>query len=67
MIRRADDRKRHWELLSNSRGEFAQRVPAGSADYIVAAKPKGRKKTLTQITVHVRNEERQDVSLRLLE
>jgi hypothetical protein len=66
-IRRADDPKRHWELISNSWGEFAQRVPAGSADYIVTAKPKGRKKVLTEAPVHIRNDERQDVNLRLVE
>jgi hypothetical protein len=66
-IRHVSDKNRHWELISNSQGEFAQRVPAGSADYIVAAKPKGRKKMPTETTVHIRNDERQDVSLRLLE
>jgi hypothetical protein len=66
-IRHVSDKNRHWELISNSQGEFAQRVPAGSADYIVAVKPNGRKKTPTEVTVHIRNDEPQNVSLRLLE
>jgi hypothetical protein len=66
-IRHAEDRNRHWELISNSQGEFAQRVPAGIADYIVAAKPKKGKKTGPEVTVHIRNDERQDVRLYLTE
>src|SRR5436309_7522137 len=31
-IRRADKKKPHWELYSDHRGEFAQRVPAEKAD-----------------------------------
>src|ERR1700692_1952451 len=33
-IRRSDEKKARWELFSNHTGEFAQRVPAGKADYI---------------------------------
>ncbi len=36
-IRRADQKKAHWELFSDHRGEFAQRVPPGPADYVVWA------------------------------
>ncbi len=42
-IRRADEKKAHWELYSNHTGEFAQRVPVGKADYIVWADLKGYK------------------------
>ena len=43
-IRRTDQKRPKWELISNHEGEFAQRVPAGKADYIVtvdAKTPKG--------------------------
>ena len=38
-IRRSTDKpkKVRWELYSDHHGEFAQRVPAGEADYIVTA------------------------------
>lgn len=39
-IRRAGEKKSHWETQSNSRGEFAIRVPQGS-EYEVAAEAKG--------------------------
>jgi hypothetical protein len=39
-IRRAGEKKGHWETQSNSRGEFAIRVPQG-AEYEVAAEAKG--------------------------
>ncbi len=42
-IRRADQKKAHWELYSDHNGEFAQRVPAGQADYLVWADLKGYK------------------------
>ena len=34
-IRRANEKKARWELLSDHRGEFAQRLPAGKADYVI--------------------------------
>jgi len=34
-IRPAGQKKAKWEVISDHRGEFAQRVPAASADYIV--------------------------------
>lgn len=43
-IRRATDKKPKWELVSDNNGEFAQRVPAGTMDYIIQADiktPKG--------------------------
>jgi hypothetical protein len=39
-IRRADQKKARWETHSNSRGEFAVRVPKGP-DYEIAAESKG--------------------------
>ena len=42
-IRRADDKKPRWELISDHNGEFAQRVPAGKADYVIWADLKGYK------------------------
>jgi len=65
-IRRAEDKKAKWELISDSRGEFAQRVPVGAQDYVVQADvktPKGQPKPET--TAHIDNNERTDVSLHL--
>jgi hypothetical protein len=39
-IRRSDQKKSRWETYSNSRGEFAVRVPKGP-DYEIAAESKG--------------------------
>ena len=71
-IRRSDKKKPQWELMSNHKGEFAQRVPAGTADYIIWADLKGFKsldgRKLTQgeeAKVHVDNEERVDTGLHL--
>ena len=65
-IRRADQKKPKWELMSDHQGEFAQRVPAGKADYIITADvktPKGQPKP--ELTIHVDNDERKDFVLRL--
>ena len=65
-IRRASDKKAKWELISDRRGEFAQRVPAGKQDYVVQADvkmPKGQPKPET--TVHIDDSERTDISLHL--
>lgn len=65
-IRRSGDKKPKWQLTSDNRGEFAQRVPAGEDDYIVEADvktPKGQPKP--QATVHVTGDERQDTGLHL--
>jgi hypothetical protein len=73
-IRRATDKpnKVRWELYSDHRGEFEQRVPAGEADYIVSADLKGVKfadgtpaRLVQEVTVHVYNDEREDMSLHL--
>jgi len=72
-IRRADDdaKKTRWEVYSNHTGEFAQRVPAGKADYIVWADVKGYKlsgrklKPGSEVTAHIESDERSDIGLHL--
>ncbi len=71
-IRRADDKKPRWELYSDHNGEFAQRIPAGKADYLVWADLKSYKynsnKELlvgTEVTVHIEYDERADIGLHL--
>jgi hypothetical protein len=66
-----------WELFSDHRGEFAQRVPPGPGDYLATGvvevelvengKPqKSKKKRLTgEAKVHVAGEEERDLSLHL--
>jgi hypothetical protein len=70
-IRRAGQNKAEWNLISDHRGEFAQRVPAGKADYVVKANlkpPKGNKDwKAPETTAHVENDERIDVGLHLTE
>lgn len=63
-IRRSDQKKPKWRLLSNHEGEFAQRVPAGKADYIVTVDEKVKKGgPKVETTVHVDNDERKDFVL----
>jgi hypothetical protein len=71
-IRRAQDKKPKWELYSNHAGEFAQRVQAGKADYVVGAdlkdfkSPDGKLLHLVrEIPVHIDNDERVDIGLHL--
>jgi hypothetical protein len=71
-IRRSDQRKPKWELYSDHAGEFAQRVPAGQATYVIWADLKGYKsmngKRLEAgdpVTVQIQNDERADISLHL--
>ena len=64
-IRRADHKKAQWEHYSDHQGEFAQRVPAGEADYIVWAEPEGKHAPVVEVKVHVQNDERVDTSLHL--
>ena len=71
-IRRTDDKKPRWELYSDHNGEFAQRVPAGKADYVAWADLKGYKynsnkqlRVGTEVTVHIENDERADIGLHL--
>jgi len=65
-------KKVRWEVYSDHHGEFAQRVPAGEADYILFIDPKGLKtsdgkrlRLLHEVTVHIYNEEREDTGLHL--
>jgi hypothetical protein len=56
-IRRAGEKKFHWESFTNSRGEFAVRVPQGS-DYEMVVRVKGfAEQTRTIDTKTVGNEE----------
>jgi hypothetical protein len=71
-VRRSDQKKARWELYSDHRGEFAQRVPAGKADYVLWADMKGYKnpggkplESGPQVTVHIENNERVDTGLHL--
>jgi hypothetical protein len=67
-IRRGTDKKPKWELMSDARGEFAQRVPTGTEDYVIQADikpPKGQPKP--EITVRIDDNERKDVGLHLTE
>src|SRR5437764_15261344 len=73
--------KKHpnWELVSDHRGEFAQRVPHGPADYVVSGaaeiapaqngSPQAHKKKRikSEARIHIEKEERQDISLHLSE
>ena len=77
-IRRTSDKKTRWQLISDHNGEFAQRVPAGTADYVVSAdvkrtgfKPKSDNSLQgapdrSEVTVHIQNDERIDVGLHLM-
>jgi hypothetical protein len=74
--------KKHpsWQLMSDHRGEFAQRIPPGPNDYLIhgeaqytSAGPDGKpqkskiKRLTGETKVHVDNEERLDISLHLTE
>jgi hypothetical protein len=73
-IRRSTDKpkKVRWDQYSDHHGEFAQRVPAGEADYILSADLKGVKlsdgtqlRLLEEVKVHIFNDEREDTGLHL--
>ena len=73
-IRKAKDKpsKVRWEVYSDHHGEFEQRLPSGDADYILSADLKGFKtndgkplRLVQEVTVHIYNDERQDVGLHL--
>ncbi len=76
-IRRADDKKPRWHLVSNHLGEFIQRVPAGSADYLVWPEAlldnKGNYKKISRlpegspVKVHIEKDERINIGLHLTE
>jgi hypothetical protein len=71
-IRRGDQKKAHWEVYSDHRGEFAQRVPPGPADYVAWADLKGYKtpehgtlRLPQEVKVHVTYDEREDIGIHL--
>lgn len=64
-VQREGDKKPKWQLVSDRRGEFALRVPAGKADYLVWADRKGKRVADTK--VHVEYDERVDIGLHLTE
>jgi hypothetical protein len=71
-LRRSGEKKFRWEAYSDHRGELAFRVPAGKADYQMAADPKSLKalknKGLTNrepVKVHVEYDEQVDTGLHL--
>lgn len=71
-IRRDRDKKPKWEVYSDHAGEFAQRLPAGKADYFVWADLKGVKTRdghplhlAEPVPVHVEYDERVDIGLHL--
>jgi hypothetical protein len=79
-IRPREKKHPNWELISDHRGEFAQRVPPGSGDYLIHGeaeyaplgndgKPQlSKKKRLKgDAKVHVEGEERLDMSVHLTE
>ena len=79
-IRRQAKKHPSWELMSDHRGEFAQRVPPGPADYLIHGdaeyvplgddgKPQlSKKKRLKgDAKAHVESEERLDISVHLTE
>jgi hypothetical protein len=69
----------NWDLSSDHRGEFAQRVPPGPSDYVIAGQveivpvengqPKlhKKRKLRAETRVHIDKEERQDIGLHLRE
>src|SRR3954464_8011086 len=61
-IRRADQKKAKWELNSDHQGEFAQRLPAGTADYVIST---DEKHPAPEVKVHIESDERRDVSVHL--
>jgi hypothetical protein len=66
-IQRAGEKKPRWELTSDARGEFAQRVPPEPAEYLVWAERKGSKEPAAETKVHIEADERVDVGLHLTE
>jgi len=73
-IRKADDKegKARWEVYSNSRGEFEQRLPVGKEQYIIWADVRGYKsrdgrhlKPGPEVRVAIQNNERADTGLHL--
>jgi hypothetical protein len=67
-LRRAGSKKVIAEEISNHTGEVAFRVPAGKQDYTLTADVKlSKDKAKPEVTAHVENDERVEVSLHLTE
>jgi hypothetical protein len=79
-IRPQTKKRPSWDLISDHRGEFAQRVPPGPGDYLIRGeaeyapagedgRPQLSKKVRLkgETRVHVGSEERLDISLHLTE
>jgi hypothetical protein len=71
-IRRAADKRARWEVSSDRRGEFEQRLPVGKQDYVIWADISNYKplkglhlQPSPQVTVHIQNNERADTGLHL--
>jgi hypothetical protein len=67
-VRRISPKKK-WELASDHRGEFAQRVAPGPADYEISCEPvrlkDGKRLIAEPVKIHVDADERQDIGLHL--
>jgi hypothetical protein len=65
----------HWDVISDDRGEFHQRVPPGSGDYVVTGEvvvvptvngvARKKEKLRGERTVHISGEELEDIGLHL--
>ena len=69
-VRRADGKKIKGgdDLVSDHQGEFALRVPAEAADYVVrATAAAGKRKLAADTRLHIHFDERADISLHLTE
>jgi len=73
-IRKGDDKdgKARWEVYSNRRGEFEQRLPVGKQQYIIWADVRGYKsrdgrhlQPGPEVRVIIQNNERVDTGLHL--
>lgn len=62
-VRRQGEKKVRWEAVSDVRGEFAVRVPAGPASYVIATASK--KHENQKQTVEVLGHERVELIFRL--
>jgi len=65
-LRRAREKKFRWEAVSDHRGEFGIRVPAGPADYVLVPDLKHAKdKPLPETRIRVESDERVDTGIHL--
>jgi hypothetical protein len=73
-IRKAEDKdgKARWEVYSNSRGEFEQRLPVGKQEYVIWADVRGYKsrdgrhlQPGPEVRVTIKDNERADTGLHL--